>query len=102
MQRTSELAWHHANTAQVRGILTRNKISAKLFTEALKRFADPDFKGSDTVYLIDTLTNKGARVTLEGGDAEYNVKVSSHTAEEFFDNICAALPLMIDYAVIMG
>lgn len=102
MERTSELAWHHASMTQVRGILTRHKISTKLFTEALKRFADPEFGGGHTLYLIDTLTNKGARVTLEWAETEYNVKVSSRTAEEFFDNICAAMPALVDELVVMG
>jgi hypothetical protein len=101
MIKTDALAWHDATVTQVRGILRRNDIDAKLFSVALGRFKNPDWGFGPHVYLIDTATNKAARVTVQGPD-EYDVKVSSRDAEDVFSDVCDTCPVLVDEIIIVG
>lgn len=90
MIKNGALAWHDCTPEQARGVLRRNDIDAKLFTEARRRLIlDEMWHYGPTVFLFDTLTNKAARVTVEGPE-EFNIKVSSRSAEELFDDVAGA------------
>jgi hypothetical protein len=86
MIRTDPLVWHDANPKQVLGILMRNGISSSTWHIARKRFNDPSWDGGPDIYVIDTLTDKGARVTIQGQD-EFDVKVSSRTGQELLHDL---------------
>lgn len=86
MIRTEPLVWHDASKTQVRGILMRNGIASSAWSVALGRFKTPEFDGGPHIYIIDTLTDKGARVTIQGPD-EFDVKVSSRTGQELLHDL---------------
>ena len=72
------LYWRDASAKQARGILMRNGISSTLWTVFFGLFKDETQNIGPHVYLIDRLTDKGARVTIQGPE-EFDVKVSSRT-----------------------
>lgn len=80
------LYWSDCTPKQARDVLQRNQISGRLFTEARAKLLHPAWCHGPHVYVIDTLTNKGARITIQGPD-EYDIKVSSRTGEAVFDEL---------------
>lgn len=80
------LYWTGCTKAQARGVLMRNGISGQLLTHAVNRFNDPSWDGGPHIYLIDTWTDKGARVTVQGPE-EFDVKVSSRTGSELLHDL---------------
>lgn len=96
----NSLLWIDASPKQARDILMRNGISSGLFTEARKRFTDETWPYGPSLYLIDSLTDKGARVTIQGPD-EFDVKVSSRTGEALLSDITEQAPALVDHLVIM-
>jgi len=87
--------WYDCDKNQVRNVLLRNAISGTLWTEALERFNDPEFDGGPHLYLIDTLTNRGARVTDQGAGT-YDVRISGRTGEELLANLTDYYPALLD------
>lgn len=98
----TQLTWHDCTREQARGVLMRHGISGTLMTQAKNRLHDPEWSHGPSVYVIDTLTNKGARVTIQGPET-YDVKVSRHTGEDLLATLCrmAAYPEIIDNLVII-
>lgn len=102
MQHTrGTLKWDDASKKQVRDILMRNGIASTLWTVAFGLFMSPDWAYGPSLYLIDTLTNKGARVTIQGPE-EWDVKVSSRTGEALLEDLSQQMPALIDHIVVMG
>lgn len=95
------LKWSDANRKQVRDILMRNGIKSELWTVAFGLFMSTAGTVSASLYLIDTLTDKGARVTIQGPE-EFDVKVSSRTGEALFADLSEQFPALLDQLVIMG
>jgi hypothetical protein len=87
--------WYDCDHRQVRNVLLRNAISGSLWTEALKRFHDPEFDGGPHLYLIDTLTDRGARVTNQGCET-FDVKISRRTGEELLAELTERFPALLD------
>lgn len=94
------LAWWDLDKAQVRGVLMRNGIASNLWSDAHKRFMAETWAYGPSLYLIDTLTNKGARVTIQGPE-EFDVKVSSRTGEALLAEIIETMPALADHIVII-
>lgn len=80
------LKWENASKRQVREVLMRNGISSSTWLIAFGLFMDPNHDGGPNMYLIDTLTDKGARVTIQGPE-EFDIKISSRTGAELFDDL---------------
>jgi hypothetical protein len=97
---TKSLYWTDCNQSQVRNVLLRNAISGSLWTEASKRFNDPAWDGGPHLYLIDTLTDRGARVTNQGAGT-YDVKISSRTGEDLLSELTETFPALLDKLVII-
>lgn len=99
--RRDSLLWIDCTPKQARDVLQRNAISGRLFTEARSRLLHPAWDLSPSVYVIDTLTDKGARVTIQGPD-EFDIKISSRTGTALFNEIAEDAPALVDNLVIMG
>lgn len=76
----TQLTWHDCTRKQARDVLMRHGISGTLITQAARKFNDPNWSHGPHIYVIDTLTDKGARIDNQGADT-YDVKVSSRTGE---------------------
>lgn len=98
----TKLTWHLCTPEQARGVLMRNKISGRLFTRARAKLLHPSWDSvglGPSVYVIDTLTNKGARITIQGPD-EFDVKISRRTGTELLVDITDQMPALVDSLVI--
>lgn len=81
------LAWYDADKSQARDVVRKAGIASELFTIAYHcLIVDPMWMYGASVFLFDTLTGKAARVTVQGMD-EFDIKISSRTADEFFDEL---------------
>jgi hypothetical protein len=94
------LLWMDASKRQVREVLMRNGISSSTWLIAHGLFLDPEWDGGPNLYIIDTLTDKGARVTIQGPD-EFDVKVSSRTGEALLADLVDQMPALLDKIVII-
>jgi hypothetical protein len=94
------LSWHDANKTQVRQILMRNGVAGTLWTVAFGLFMAETWAYGPSLYLIDTLTDKGARVTIQGPE-EFDVKVSSRTGEALLADLSEQFPALLDKIVVM-
>lgn len=91
LTRTDEVLFKDDMTArEAREFLQRNAISGHLFRMAWQKLMDPNWRyehGPHT-YVIDTLTNKGARVTYsypyEDG---FQVRISRRTGEALLNSL---------------
>lgn len=79
------LFWENANKRQVREVLMRNGISSSTWHEGHARLMSGTYVGPD-IYCIDTLTDKAARVTVQGPE-EFDVKISSRTGIVFLEDL---------------
>lgn len=82
----TKLTWHDCTREQARGVLMRHGISGTLLTQAARKFNDPEWSQGPHIYVIDTLTNKGARIDNQGCET-YDVKVSSRTGVELLADL---------------
>lgn len=80
------LYWTGLSTVQARGVVRRADINSELFSIAMGRFMSEDWNGGPSIYIIDTSTDKAARIDNQGA-GEYDVKVSSRTGTEVFDDL---------------
>jgi hypothetical protein len=95
------LLWKDASKRQVREVLMRNGIASSAWSVALGRFKSPEFDGGPDIYIIDTLTDKAARVTVQGPE-EFDIKISSRTGQELFDDLVSQYPTWtLDKIVVM-
>jgi hypothetical protein len=95
------LTWYDAPAKNVRSILMRAGIASTLWTVAFGHFKDPNWDGGPHLYLIDSLTDKGALVTVQGPE-EFDVKISSRTGTELLDELHELGGYGIDKVVILG
>lgn len=80
------LKWENASKRQVREVLMRNGISSSTWLEGHALIMGEDWSFGPDIYLIDTLTDRGARVTVQGPE-EFDIKISSRTGQELFDDL---------------
>lgn len=78
----------------------RHRISSTLARQATTQILASPWSGA-TLYIIDTLTNRGARITYIG-DGTFDLKVSSRTGDELLDALAAEIPAeYLDHYVII-
>lgn len=81
------LAWYDADKTQARDVIRKAGIASELFTIAYHcLIVDEMWMYGPSVFLFDTLTGKAASVTVQGPE-EFDIKVSSRTADVFFDEL---------------
>jgi hypothetical protein len=81
----------------------RHAISGTLLTQAVRAFNDPNWSHGPHIYVIDTLTDKGARVDNQGADT-YDVVVSSRSGEALLASLVKMAedwPAILDKIVII-
>lgn len=92
----SGLFYPEINREQVRVTCMTHGVSSTLAMDATKRLLTDPYIGA-SFYIIDSLTNKGARITYVGGGT-FDVKISSRTGEALLD---ALTELVGDHAYLL-
>lgn len=93
------LAFHEINQHTVRTRCMRNAISQDLAREACDRLLTQGSMWA-SLYIIDTMTNKGARITYRGYGT-FDLKVSSRTGEALLQDLADEFPALLDSLVII-
>jgi len=83
------------NTEQVRHVLMRNGIASSLWLQARPFVSDDAWvaRYGPSVYLIDTLTDRGARVSFVS-PGTFNVKVTERTGNALADEVIDTFPAL--------
>jgi hypothetical protein len=93
--------YEEMNANQVRVACMRHAIAGPLAREATTRLFHEGVMNA-SLYVIDTLTNKGARITYTGWGF-FDVKISTDTGEGLLARLCdlEIIPGSIDNLVII-
>lgn len=93
------LVYHDRSIHEIPTLCMRNQIAGTLAREATKRLLTAGSIWA-SLYIIDTMTNKGARITYRG-NGTFDLKVSSRTGEALLQELADEFPALLDSLVII-
>lgn len=96
---TDPLVYHDRSIHEIPTLCMRNAISGYLAREACNRLLTNGCLWA-SLYIIDTMTNKGARVTYTM-NGTFDLKVSSRTGEALLQELADEFPALLDSLVII-